>query len=249
MADPIYLSRIHLPARSRGTQRLLADCHAMHRFVMSGFPQSSTAEARAELGVLFRVESTAGGQAIAVLVQSVAAPTWVFEDPAVRVEGPRELDSFLGAVANGRRYRFRLQANPTRRVAARATRETDPEHGREWFEKEHSVGRRVAIRGDEQRMAWLERKAADSGFKLVAGEVRGGLDAESETHRDFIRTRVDLGQPLRDRAARLTFETCVFEGLLEVTDAARLVGAVKDGIGSGKAFGNGLLSLAPVQSP
>jgi CRISPR system Cascade subunit CasE len=249
MSESLYLSRIHLPARSRDTQRLLADCHAMHRFVMRQVPEAATETARAELGVLYRVENAEGGQSIAVMLQSAAEPRWAFELPGVRAEGPRPLDTFLDGIADGRRYRFRLRANPTRRVSARATRETDIENGRIQLERPESRGKRVAIRGEDQRMAWLERKALAAGFQLVTGEVRGGVDPASESRATFTGTRLDLGQPLRDRAARLTLETCLFEGLLDVADSAKLAAAVREGVGGGKAFGCGLLSLAPAAAP
>ena len=39
----------------------------------------------------------------------------------------------------------------------------------------------------------------------------------------------------------------LFEGVLEVNDPALLEKAIQEGIGSGKGFGFGLLSLAPVR--
>ena len=38
-----------------------------------------------------------------------------------------------------------------------------------------------------------------------------------------------------------------FEGLLQVSDPDRFVGAIRSGIGSAKGFGFGLLSVAPAQ--
>jgi CRISPR system Cascade subunit CasE len=45
---------------------------------------------------------------------------------------------------------------------------------------------------------------------------------------------------------RLTFGAVVFDGMLEVSDPGRLRSALRHGIGSAKAFGFGLLSLARV---
>src|ERR1017187_7392497 len=77
MSDQIYLSRLMPNLRSREAQRDLADCMAMHRTLMSAFPDnlSANAAARAEAQLLYRVEETAGG-AIAVLAQSALPPNW-----------------------------------------------------------------------------------------------------------------------------------------------------------------------------
>ena len=45
--------------------------------------------------------------------------------------------------------------------------------------------------------------------------------------------------------SRLTFEGVTFEGVLEVTDPERFAATVRSGIGPAKAYGYGLLSLAP----
>ena len=45
---------------------------------------------------------------------------------------------------------------------------------------------------------------------------------------------------------RIAIETCTFEGVLDVTHPAALREAIVAGVGPGKAFGCGLLSLAPV---
>jgi CRISPR system Cascade subunit CasE len=44
---------------------------------------------------------------------------------------------------------------------------------------------------------------------------------------------------------RLSFGSVLFEGVLEITDAERFQKTLEAGIGSGKAYGFGLLSIAP----
>ena len=53
---------------------------------------------------------------------------------------------------------------------------------------------------------------------------------------------------VRPMTGRMTFGDVVFEGRLVVTDVERFRQALADGIGSGKAFGFGLLSVAPAQA-
>ena len=88
----MYLSRLTLNPRDRDARKWLSDCNQLHRTIMSGFGQAQTPEARAELGVLYRVEETGGGAAVAVLVQSRDLPRWAIESPAVTgIDGPKDI--------------------------------------------------------------------------------------------------------------------------------------------------------------
>ncbi|MBI5948776.1 MAG: type I-E CRISPR-associated protein Cas6/Cse3/CasE [Chloroflexi bacterium] len=276
----MYLSRLTLNARDRTARAWLADCHELHRTIMSGFGQAQTPEARAELGVLFRVEETGGGAGVTVLVQSREQPRWAIESPAVlRVDGPKEMTALEEQLVVGASFRFRLRANPTRRVHHRATlgpdtRELDtrgnwrepgeiPDHERTgivrrpeaegvtwWKEREDGkrIGKRVEIRREEERLAWLARRGAGfDGFELKAARlVQGEVAPVSDDDQRFWRSRADPAGTIigGDRDRRVTFGTALFEGQLVVTDAAKFRDAWATGIGPGKAFGCGLLSLA-----
>jgi CRISPR system Cascade subunit CasE len=247
----LHLSRITLPLRSGPIQRLLSDCHAMHRFVMSAFPDVPDEAARQSLGVLYRVERQERRPHVRVLVQSRATPLWAFESNEIRAEGPASLDALMAGIAPGRRYRFRLHANPTRRVHRRAATGPDAR------EQASAIGKRVAVRDEQARLIWLERKGAVAGFALLQAEVSPGLESPAEAYEGFPAARSDPAGVIHGRQSRtlpggsiqnrfLSFETCIFEGVLEVRDAGALRAGIVAGIGAGKAFGCGLLSLAPV---
>jgi CRISPR system Cascade subunit CasE len=59
-----------------------------------------------------------------------------------------------------------------------------------------------------------------------------------ESHEEARKRAFGPGSPQRLGAVR-------FDGVLVVTDRDRFIAAITDGIGSAKAFGFGLLSLAP----
>jgi len=276
----MYLSRLTLDPRSRDARAWLADCNQLHKAIMTGFGQAETPQARADLGVLFRVEETRSGTGISVIVQSRERPHWAIESSAVvSVDGPLELNGLEAGIVDGVRFRFRLRANPTRRVHHRATlgpdaRELDtlgewreateiPEHertgivrrpaaeGAEWWREREDgkrIGKRVEIRREEERLAWLARRGAEfDGFELTAARLLDGeVAAASEGDRRFWGSRADPGTPITSHKRGLTFGTALFEGQLKVTDSAKFRHALASGIGSGKAFGCGLLSLAPV---
>lgn len=276
----MYLSRLTLNLRNRDVMRWLADCHELHRVIMSGFPHVPGEEARRELGVLFRLEPAAPPGHAIVLVQSRFEPRWAIESRAARIDPPIPLDPLLAAIVPGRVYRFRLRANPTRRVHHRATlgpdlRELDI-HG-QWREPDtipeaertgivrrpraeapdacqqrpdgRRIGKRVELRREEERIQWLQRQGERSGFQLLTARLEPGLG--QATGRDIAAARADPSPTLLGRQRngsidrRLTLATALFEGELRVTDAQALRAAIENGIGPGKAFGCGLLSIAP----
>lgn len=117
------------------------------------------------------------------------------------------------------RYRFSLLANPTRKVRSNASGERTKN------------GRRVPITQREDLVAWLQRKAGDGGFAV-----------DEETLRSIPRGREFFNKDARAHGTHCAVE---FLGVLTVNDPVRFRAAVAAGIGSAKAFGFGLLVLAP----
>ena len=92
--------------------------------------------------------------------------------------------------------------------------------------------RRLAWMGHERQLAWLQRRMAASGCAVLqAHAAPEGLER--------------LSRPGRPKHL-ITQYAVLFEGLVSVNDPELLAAAVRDGVGSGKAFGCGLLSVAPV---
>lgn len=238
----MYLSRLILNPRCRAVQNDLADCQAMHRTVMSLFGQVGGEGARAALGVLHRLEIDNHGGRLRLLVQSAERPDFTHL-PANYLAATTEpnpeckpLDEAYRSLRAGRTLRFRLLANPTRKIDTKSS----PEGKR-------NNGQRVPLRHEKDQLAWLARKAEASGFRLrqVAASPPGEGTAQVPAVRASPAGR--LGQPPRRTSpgSRITVEAVLFEGLLEVTDAEALRAALAVGIGPGKAYGCGLLSVAP----
>ena len=235
MSDQIYLSRLAPNLRSREARRALDDCMVMHRTLMSAFPDelSPNGAARAEAGLLYRVEPTAAG-VIVLLAQSVLPPDWahlppLWLNPDTEPE-VKEITEAIGRVGSGSLLRFKLVANPTRKIGTKSGSDGSKNNGK-----------RVELRGEQEWLRWLERKGGQSGFRLKAvraaphvPDVRSGLDLRATGHK----SRPD------GSSARLTFCGVTFEGRLEVVDAAQFHASIRVGIGPGKSYGYGLLSLA-----
>lgn len=228
--SPLYLSRLALSASQRQVQRELADCYAMHQRILSAFPDGLTSgHAREELGVLYRIEQSTGRTL--ALVQSRPAPDWSHlpDGYLMALAAVKRIDPFNATLGAGTSLLFRLRANPTRRISERNTNQAE-----RWR------GKRVDLRREEEQIAWLARRGERSGFALLTVRARPEI------------SDVRVAQSLATRGykpagGQLAFGSVVFEGRLRVTDADAFRAALEGGIGSGKAFGFGLLSVAPVR--
>lgn len=94
--------------------------------------------------------------------------------------------------------------------------------------RRHHGKRRAWLTGDEQR-AWLYRKGEQGGFAVVS--VACAMEGLA------VLSKGPHAPPLR-------LSSLLYEGVLEVTDPELCVHTIASGVGSAKAFGFGLLSLA-----
>jgi len=89
-------------------------------------------------------------------------------------------------------------------------------------------GKRRGLLSEEDQLGWLARVSEENGFRVVQCErARGYLD-----------------HPRKGDGTVVSMPVAEFNGSLGVVDAQRLESSVRGGLGRGKAFGLGLLSLA-----
>ena len=228
----MYLSRLALDPQDRDVRRDLADVHRMHRTVMSAFPPvAEPGRARAELAVLHRLDANPRTGTIVLLVQSRVRPDWDhLPEGYLAAAGPwdnpatKSVAAAMAALRQGQTLRFRLRANPTKKIDTKTGADGRRRHGR-----------RVDLRTEPQQLEWLARRAGQAGFGLLPVHPGSGIPA----------VRVGVGEKLLGQDRRLTLVGVLFEGLLQIADPDRFRQALKAGIGPGKAFGCGLMSVAP----
>ncbi len=229
----MYLSRLILDPKNRAVRRDLGDLQGLHRTLMCAFPPAQDPRtARSEMGVLYRIELGPRSPGVRLLVQSLAEPNWdrleaghlldCHGNPAVK-----RVDQVYESIQPGASLRFRLRANVTKRVDTK----TGPDGVRR-------NGRRAPLTDPDATLKWLERKASESGFRLVDVAENPGLPDVSAIPATG---RRDTGA--RD-GAKLTVDSVLFEGRLRVVDKALFLRALGQGIGPAKAYGCGLLSVA-----
>mgnify|MGYP001096292769 CR=1 FL=1 len=227
----MYLARGVLNPRCREVQRDLANPVDLHRTLMKAFPDDGGENPRKRYGVLHRVDQDRRGYLL-LYVQSNEKPDFsklparyfeaMSDDIDAAFAGVQEnpaVRSVAGERARiraGDRFVFRLCANVTRRILTKSLADGTKQNGK-----------RVPWRTDTDRMKWFERRATLGGFE--------GEDVRLRT----LRPTVGLG-----KERRLVFAGTIFEGVLVVRDADLFRAALANGIGPGKAFGFGLLSIA-----
>lgn len=231
----MFLSKLVLNLRDRQARRDLARPYDMHRTLMNGYPYPRV-EHRCDL--LFRVEASRTGPPV-MLVQTRDEPDWAVL-PAGYLLELAVCKPFNLSVMPGQRLRFRLRANPTKRVAAKNERLGGV-----------MLGKRIGLATEADQVRWLLRKAELGGFR-VPGEWVDTKHPETGEPIQIPNFRVDVVPEGRDRNDKPgyagEFVAVRFEGVLIVSDSAQLVRTVAAGIGSAKAFGYGLLSVARVHA-
>lgn len=215
-----YLSRLIPNLRDKHAQRDLADCQELHRTILAGFPDVADAAARSAFRILYRNEVS--GPRPQILVQSATLPDWSGRHPGYLAQEPesRQIDGVYAELTNGQQLRFRLRANPTKRV----------------LREDSWAGKRVNLQREEDQFAWLQRKGNAGGFDLV--QVRTTSDVPS------VQAAPQPAEHGRRGGRKLTFGSVLFDGELRITDADNFRETLRNGIGSGKAYGFGLLSVA-----
>ena len=221
----VHLSQLSLNARSQEVLNDLGSPSEMHKTLWRAFPD---ADAGGPGRVIFRVDlpepSTPHGAI--VLVQSERQPEWSAL-PSGYLSEPAQSKpiSYDGLVSIGETLRFRLLANPTKKVRVEGKKN----------------GSRHGLLKEADQIAWLVRKGEAGGFAVDVSSLLvtplGMLPALPTRPMRSVKSATK-GQP--------TWLAVRYTGLLRVTDAEALASTLTAGIGSAKAFGFGLLSVAPV---
>ncbi len=213
----MFMSRLALDPDRRDTQRAMTEPHLLHGAVERAF--TGARERR-----LWRIDRL--GTEYWLLIVSYDKPDLQnvqgqFGFPAAeRVGESKEYQPFLDRLSTGQRWRFRLKANPVVSVSAEGA-----EPG--------SRGKIHAHVTQEQQKKWLLERAAAYGFLLDEDEF-------DVVHTDWLRFNKG-GRRL------VTLRAASFEGELRVLDVDRLRETLIRGLGRGKAYGLGLLTLARPQ--
>jgi CRISPR system Cascade subunit CasE len=224
-----YLSRVELNPQRRTGRALLGSPQAMHAAVLAAFP--GRLADRSDQRVLWRLDPAPG--AVHLFVVSPEQPdfTHVIEQagwPTLTSWQTRKYGPFLDRLAAGQSWRFRLTANPTR--------SRRPAEGKRSQRYGH-----VTVPQQEE---WLVSRCAAAGFVVVGAP---GVDAGTCASGGVVVREREITH-FRRGDGRVTLATATFEGQLVVDKPDALRSTLTAGLGPAKAYGCGLLTLAPLSS-
>jgi CRISPR system Cascade subunit CasE len=214
----VYLTRFEINPARREARGMLASPQRLHAGILAGFPDSLGAPEEGR--VLWRLDTGEHDAVLYVVSPEKPDLTHLVEQIGRPTYGwqSRDYGPFLERLAAGDRWAFRLLANPVHNV-----RPADGGRG-----KRH--GHVTAA----QQSEWFRRRAERSGFGIPLTNA-GAEDVVLRARRTL---RFERG------GRRVTLATATFEGTLVVEDPAALRASLVGGIGPGKGYGCGLMTLA-----
>ncbi|MFW5421016.1 type I-E CRISPR-associated protein Cas6/Cse3/CasE [Nocardiopsis sp. CNT-189] len=222
---PVRLIKIELDDRLPRVRQ--ASAGDLHRILLKTASPSLGDRAiqspRRQAGLLFRVEETRAGRHL--LVQTQCELLLDRLPNGFEAVGAKDLAPLLDSIGKGDVLRYRITGSPMKRLGK-------SERPREIHRRD---GKRLDSGAHERPLtgaaadAWWEGKAEQSGFNLLSASstrLRENDDSKGER--------------------RVRLPAVRFDGLARVHDADAVRAAVLNGVGRGKAFGSGMLSLAHV---
>ncbi|WP_367436106.1 type I-E CRISPR-associated protein Cas6/Cse3/CasE [Streptomyces celluloflavus] len=212
----LWLTRILPSLRAREVRRDLASAVSMHHRLMKLFPDDVGHQPRRQLRVLFRTEDQ--GTSPVILLQSQVRPDLSRLPTDYGHAETKDLSPLLHALRTGITVRYRITANAVRKPGhtTRATTGAPPV---------------IPLTGADADQWWQRQAEENTGLRLSAIQSTP-LDTARGTH-------------AHDKSP-VTHARTRFDGTAYVNDPDLLRRRILDGIGRGKSYGCGLLTLAPV---
>ncbi|MRH93418.1 type I-E CRISPR-associated protein Cas6/Cse3/CasE [Nocardia sp. SYP-A9097] len=255
-----YLSRIRINPLRRDSRDLLANPRAMRSTVLHGVPDHPLDER-----VLWRLDSDNPYRPM-LFVLTRSKPDWTH---LVETAGWPDADGEHAVVADytpllsrlsvGDRYAFRLTASPVQNTST-PTKPTAAQSERRARGDRRSF--RIGHRTAAAQLGWFLERTQRWGFQIPDARMdtpAAGLQQHEDAVqvpgsevRVIARNRHSFGKGDTEARARddksVVVHTATFEGQLEVTEVELFTQHLLQGIGPSKAYGCGLLTLAPLES-
>ncbi|MGN5632253.1 type I-E CRISPR-associated protein Cas6/Cse3/CasE [Streptomyces sp. AC154] len=242
----MYLTRFRFNAARTGARRLLTSPQMLHAAVMSSFPEAPPTPDGGPR-VLWRIDYNSAAEVLLYVTSPVRPDlTHLVEQagwPTAEPQGWTTYDyaTFLTGLSADSVWAFRLTANPVhsiRRKEGEPTKRTahrTPRYQIEWLLKQQDRGGFAIVEKapDARR---LERR---DEYELAVGGARG---------LSFHKNGSSAGKGGSATAGRnaVQIAAVTYQGRLRVTDPEVFRLRLASGLGKAKAYGCGLMTLAPV---
>jgi CRISPR system Cascade subunit CasE len=227
----MYLTRFRINTGRVGGRKLLSSPQVMHAAVMTSF-----AEAPLPAGdgprVLWRLDRN-GNAATHLCIVSPHRPdlTHLVEQagwPTTARWETFDYTPFLKRLDVGDAWSFRLTANPVHSIRR----------------NDHEPTKRTAHLTPTHQLRWLLGRQEKGGFKILEKPLNKQLAAGLDTHDVLVHDRRQL-RFAKEGNGQVTIVAVTFDGRLKITDPEAFRTTLTQGLGRGKAYGCGLMTLAP----
>lgn len=218
-----YFSKFLINPQRRGARKLLSSPQALHAAVMATVPPDVKPE---DGRILWRLDITGHQYALYVLSPEKPDFSTLIEQAGwdTRPGESAHYGRLLAKLENGQEWGFRLTANPVKRQRGKGDK----------------ILPHVT---PAQQSAWLRERAQQWGFEVIPVENQEIADIP------LVTARKDLSFSHRDSSGnigKVTLRKAQFDGALRITDVELFRKALVNGMGRGKAYGMGLMTLAPL---
>ncbi|WP_406014020.1 type I-E CRISPR-associated protein Cas6/Cse3/CasE [Streptomyces sp. NBC_00984] len=237
----MYLTRFRMNTGRSDARHLLGSPHRMHGAVNMSFPVPPSREGTGPR-VLWRVDRNGAAETLLYIVSPTRPDlTGLVEQagwPASDEPGWTTFayEDFLAALHPGDTWGFRLTANPVHNI-------------RHEYVKEGERTKRAAHRTPPHQMDWLLKRQEQAGFEIVEKPVERRLLPEGDEYELLVRDQVPMRfrrPPAKAGGQDVQITRVTFDGRLRVTEPDLFRRTLTHGLGKAKAYGCGLMTLAPV---
>lgn len=211
----MYLTRMKLNVSKRDTMKALSCLNLFHGAVEDSLKRDGKRK-------LWRIDYLNGEYYLMIVSYdqpelSTAVRQFGFPDSQLPWEC-LEYDKLLQKLNKGGRWHFRLTANPTRSVL----------NSKETLTR----GTVHAHVGVKHQTEWLIKHAEQNGFRVNEEDVA------------VVNSRWYSFRKKSSTNHKVTLLSVTFEGVLEIEDSVLFAKTLTSGIGRGKAYGQGMLTIA-----
>jgi CRISPR system Cascade subunit CasE len=214
----------------------------MHAAVMSSFAAALETPTGGAPRILWRVDHNTPSRVLLYIVSPDKPDlTHIVEQagwPTTATWETFAYGPFLDRIQTGGLWAFRLTANPVHSIRR----------------KEGEPTKRTAHITVGYQLGWLLKQQERGGFSIVESAKDQPHVGDAVGHQVVVHDRRNLtfGKRGNGPAAKtptshdVTLVTATYDGHLQVADADKLRAVLTEGLGKAKAYGCGLMTLAPV---
>lgn len=216
---PLHLTKLVINPAHPNANQALRDINRMHQIVTAfACPRDFGPSSRAAADVLYRLDYTNAGPHL--LIQSATQPDTTTLPAGFAHAGTRDLTPLLHHLHNNMTVRYRITLNATSSRCAPPQPDGTP----------RPRGTRTPLTGHDA-LTWWHNKA-----------LHHGLHPHETSTADTTKLRG------RKNGTTITITATTIEGTAHITDIDTLRTTIQTGVGRARAYGCGLLSLAPIHN-